>query len=435
MQKINEQLNRLPGEVLERLRFIGNVADELNYPAYVVGGFVRDLLLGVDNFDLDIVIEGSGIKFAEELSRRLSAHLTRHRMFGTATVVTPDKIKIDIATARRETYEHPGSLPAVTFGTIRDDLSRRDFSINAMAFSISKGNFGKLIDFFQGRPDLKNKTLRILHDLSFIDDPTRILRIIRFTERYNFKISPHTLRLIREAVESKGLDRINKQRLRDELILLLKEDNPVKCIRRLDKLCGFSFLHPAIRLSAARFILFRRIDRTMKWFEAGFPHKRKIDLWLIYLIILLEGLEMRQIQEVIDNFAFSRGEKKRIISFKSEVDRAILRLKEKVSPSRIYRLLEPLSYEVILLILVKEADPIVRNNIRDFLRHYNETRIFIGGADLKKLGIKPGPHFKEILKQALYAKLDKQLKTKEEELLYLRKKIFNPLARIPRARP
>jgi tRNA nucleotidyltransferase (CCA-adding enzyme) len=238
---MRNRLHKLPQEIKDLIYLASNIATENNMPVYLVGGFVRDLLLEVKNLDLDFVIEGDGIKFAEDLATILKARLIRHRRFGTATIVlNPVRVitsfsrlpivsrgvKIDIATARRETYPRPASLPLVTRGTLEDDLARRDFSVNAMAISITKKDFGKLVDFFCGKDDLQHKKVRILHSLSFIDDPTRMLRAIRFEQRYNFKIEPHTLKLLKVAAAIKMLEKVQPQRLRDELILILKEAHP-----------------------------------------------------------------------------------------------------------------------------------------------------------------------------------------------------------------
>ena len=418
-----ERLNRLPKEVLGRVKFIGSVADEMHMNAYVVGGFVRDLLLGAkNNFDLDIVVEGDGIAFARELSGKLNGRLAHHKAFGTATVVAQDNSKIDIATARKEIYEFPAALPKVTPGAIKDDLGRRDFSINAMAFGINKNNFGQLIDFYAGNDDLKAKKVRALHDLSFIDDPTRILRAARFAERCNFKISPYTLNLIKQAVSHKMPEKVSPHRLRDELILILKENEPVKCVKLVEKICGFSFLHPRLVVDQKKISSLEKAAKVMKWFEDNFRHKRKVDKWLVYLMLLLEDLPAAEIRKTADRFAFRSGEIKRMLSFKADCKRAILKLKSELKPSDIHCILDPLSYEVILLILLRANNRSVEKNINNFLHHYNEVRILVGGEDVKKLGIKPGPHFKKLLKQTFHAKLDKGLKTKEEELEFLRRK-------------
>ncbi|MBM3255763.1 MAG: CCA tRNA nucleotidyltransferase, partial [Candidatus Omnitrophica bacterium] len=181
-------LNNLSREFRDLIAKASDISAKVNMPAYLVGGFVRDLMLGEKNLDLDIVVEGDGIRFAEELAAALGAGLIRHVRFGTATILIGVDSKIDIATSRREHYPKPAALPLVQKGGLKDDLARRDFSINAMAISINKTSFGELIDFFGGPADLSRKKIRVLHSRSFIDDPTRVLRAVRFEQRYAFGI-------------------------------------------------------------------------------------------------------------------------------------------------------------------------------------------------------------------------------------------------------
>lgn len=436
MENLTEKLKSQPEEILALLKFITALAGEFNYPVYIVGGFVRDLILGVEDFDLDIVIEGDGIHFAKELSHRLKADFIKHRRFQTATIVIKAQThhqgkffgsgtKIDIATARKEIYEQPASLPRVSPGTIKDDLGRRDFSINAMALSISAGSFGQLVDFHNSREDLRNKRIRVLHCLSFIDDPTRILRIIRFEQRFNFKLEKNTLRLLKESAGLKMLQKVHKHRLRDELILIFKEPQAVRCIRRVYDLCGFEFIHQGLRLSGPMLAMLKKANGIHMWFKDNFPHKRRLELRVLYLSVLLEGLSYTLLRKVLTDFAFHKSESRIVLSYKSDTQRVRLKLKAAVRPSSIYKILEPLRYEVIILILAKTSEARIKNKLKDFLRLYNGMRIFTSGHELKELGVKPGPDFKEILKTLLYAKLDKKFHTKEEELSYLQDKILS----------
>jgi len=211
------------------IEIVGKIADELKVKAYIVGGPVRDKLLGIADYDLDFVVEGSGIKFAEAVNKKLKGKLTIYKAFGTATVELKGK-RIDIVTARKETYKYPAAYPAVKPGAIKDDLFRRDFTINAMAVSINKKNFGRLVDFYKGQKDLKKGVIRVLHDKSFMDDPTRIFRAVRFSVRFGFKIEPHTKKLMKEAVLDGLLGEVNAGRIRKEIELFLKEKNPKKCL-------------------------------------------------------------------------------------------------------------------------------------------------------------------------------------------------------------
>ena len=422
MENLAEKLNKEPREVRERLKFIAHLAKEFNFPVYVVGGFVRDLILDIDDFDLDIVVEGDAIGLARELSLRLNADFIKHKRFGTATVVTQDAVKLDLATAREEDYEQPASLPRVRSGSIRDDLKRRDFSINAMAVDISEGGFGRLVDFFKGREDLRNKRLRVLHNKSFIDDPTRILRAIRFEQRFDFKIDRPTLRLIQEARKKEMLEKVHPHRLRDELILILKEPDPTKGIRRISKLYGFKFLQRDLHIDSQTFILLKQINGIYAWFKDNFSHKHrpKVERWLLYLMVLLENLDEHRLGLTLREFAFHKNDLKKIISFKADAAKAIAKLKGASSPSSVQRILSWLSYEVLLLLLLKTEDEELKKKIRDFLFVYSQIRTHLSGDELKELGMLPGPDFKKILKQLLYAKLDGKFTTKEEELCYLK---------------
>ncbi|MCM8795842.1 MAG: CCA tRNA nucleotidyltransferase [Candidatus Omnitrophica bacterium] len=420
--KVN--LKNLPPKIQDLIHLASDIAYKNNTPAYLVGGFVRDLLLGVKNLDLDIVVEAEGIGFAEELQRILKTKLICHKRFGTATIILKDNSKIDIATTRKEIYPQPGSLPIVTQGDLRDDLARRDFTINAMAISINQKDYGRLIDFFGGISDLKEKRIRILHDLSFIDDPTRILRAIRFEKRYEFQIEAQTLSLLKEAVRLNSLKNVHPHRLRDELILILKEDEPLKPIKRIQRLVGFRFVHPDLCSLKLKERLLYSIQKEISWFNQNYPRRRPLDNWLIYLMGLCEPLGVGAVREFIKDFALRAGEAKRILDSKLIKPKFILRLKQKkLKAEEIFRLLEPLSYEVIIFISAKYKNRNLKEHIKDFFDIYNGMRILISGDDLKRLGILPGPFYQKIFTEVLNAKLKGEVKTKEEELFLIKELI------------
>jgi tRNA nucleotidyltransferase (CCA-adding enzyme) len=197
---------KLPSHLYDFLKMAGEIADDLKFGSYLVGGCVRDMLRGEENLDIDIVVEGDGIAFAKKLGEKIGAKVTTHERFGTAQVMyqktedrkqkTEETIKIDVATARTEYYEFPAALPKVETSSIKKDLYRRDFTINTLAVKLNKRDFGQLIDFFGGQRDLKDRVIRVLHNLSFIEDPTRAFRAIRFSERFGFKLTKHTENLI-----------------------------------------------------------------------------------------------------------------------------------------------------------------------------------------------------------------------------------------------
>ena len=214
-----------------------------NLQLFLVGGIVRDLLLGQTNLDLDLVVEGDAIELAKEFAAKVGGKLTVHTMFNTAKV-TVDNWTIDFTMARTETYTKPGALPVVKSGSLKTDLFRRDFTVNAMAIGLSTVNYGDLIDLYDGVKDLNDKKIRVLHDKSFIDDATRIWRAIRYEQRLGFKIERETLKLLKRDVPM--LKTVGGFRLRHELELVLKEKKPEKALVRADKLGVLKELHTSL---------------------------------------------------------------------------------------------------------------------------------------------------------------------------------------------
>lgn len=419
---MRKYLNKLPKEILDLIYLARDTAGSNNLPIYLVGGFVRDLILGVKNLDLDIVVEGDGIKFAEDFAYALKAKLIRHRRFGTATlVIAHSDLKIDVASARKETYPEPAHLPIVENATLKDDHFRRDFTINAMAISINKDSFGRLIDFFGSQEDLRNKKIRILHDLSFIDDPTRILRAIRFEQRYNFRIEPETLKNLKAAIKLKMLEKVEPQRTRDELVLMLKEARPLKEIKRLKELSGFGFIDRRLSVTKKTYRLISSIEKEISWFKRKYSKLRPIDAWLIYFMGLIDCLGLKDTRKICQRFAFRKGEEKRILNCKKIGFKIVSSLSKKIKPSEVFRFLELSSYEVILLLKAKYKNKDLQKNIADFLMVYHNLRICVSGEDLHRLGISPGPVYQKIFSKILAAKLDGLVQNKEEELALLKK--------------
>lgn len=423
---MNNYLNKIPDELKDLINQIRGIASKDNLRAYLVGGIVRDLILNVRNLDLDIVIEGDGIKFARALAEATgAAKITTHKQFGTATVSVKPRLKIDFSSARREFYPKPGHLPVTSPGSLKDDLFRRDFTINAMAISL---NDGRLMDYFGGQADLKNKIIRVLHPLSFIDDPTRLLRAIRFEQRYNFKIEPRTLSLLREAVKNCSLGRVHPHRIRDELILMLKENDPIKEIARLEKLTGFDFIFPGLTLSKRTHSFLRSLRKEINWFNQVFPQRRKLDSWLIYLLGLLDSVNTKEVKGFCGKFGLRKGEEKRLVTYKQAKPKSIKDLSKKnTKPARIFACLEPLSYETIIALRARYANPAFRLNIANFLEIYNGMRILVCGEDLHCLGVFPGPKYRRIFARVLTAKLNGKIKTKDEELKLIKQLLKNSL--------
>jgi tRNA nucleotidyltransferase (CCA-adding enzyme) len=253
----------LPVELAALVKNAVAVAGNQNQPLYLVGGIVRDLLLGQANraFDLDIVVEGDAVRLAGEFAEKVNERLIVHLMFNTAKIES-GKWTIDIAMARTETYAMPGALPVVTSGTLKTDLFRRDFTINAMAISLNPDNYGELIDLYGGLKDLNSKSIRVLHDKSFIDDATRIWRAVRYEQRLGFHIEPETLSLLKRDIPL--MKTVGGYRLRREMELVLKEKEPEKALLRADELGVLNALHPSLKVDDWLVSRFRAAKQTGK---------------------------------------------------------------------------------------------------------------------------------------------------------------------------
>lgn len=407
-------LDQISPFILKFLEKAGTIADSKNCSVFIVGGFVRDLLLKRKNIDIDIVIESNGIEFANTFAREFNGKVRMHDRFRTATIILENNFKIDIATARSEIYRKPASLPIVQCASIKQDLSRRDFTINAMAVKLNSKKFGGFVDYFNGRKDLEKKIIRVLHDKSFIDDPTRIFRAIRFEQRYGFKIEKHTEHLLKETVKLRMIERLTPQRLQNELILMLKEDNPFKFIRRMDELGILNIIIPGIKLD-------KDIERQFKEMENIFNNKYftadKIpDIWKIYLLVLMEHLPVEEMGEVSEKFRFSgnviklllnaSGNKKRIIN--------VLSKKQSMSDSHLYSILVDAPAEIIALIFVNSKNAMVKQRIILYLSKLLHRKNLINGNDLIKLGLKKGRNYKKILEEIHCKVIDGKIKSKKE---------------------
>ena len=238
---------------------------------YLVGGSVRDILLGEPNFDVDVVVEGDAIALARALAEELDGRVRAHKQFGTAVVLYGEDERVDVVTARSESYHAPAVLPTVEPGSIDDDLHRRDFTINAMAVSLKGENLGQLVDPFGGRDDLEAGRIRILHDRSFVDDPTRILRAIRYEDRYGFRMDDETVRLARECIETGHVGDLSGARLRDELEALLEEGDVSHAIPRLAELGAQKEIHPHVVADEEAVRLFDRLRELNQRYGLGIP--------------------------------------------------------------------------------------------------------------------------------------------------------------------
>ncbi|MCX7661951.1 MAG: hypothetical protein N2Z79_04640 [Candidatus Omnitrophica bacterium] len=413
---MRDYLKRLPPQTKNILILIKKLSREYGKKVYLVGGPVRDLLLGIKNLDLDIAIEAEEIlDFAKALAKKLKAEFLYHEDFNTVSL-NYKYGKLDLAMTRKEFYPYPGSLPKVSFGTIREDLLRRDFTINAMAVELGEE---KLVDFFGGRNDLSKGLIRILHERSFLEDPTRILRAIRFKTRYDFKIEEHTLRLLKEAIKENFLNNVSRQRIFNELILSLKEEKPLKQILAIEDMLGFGFLQPRIRLD---FKVLGGIENQYNWFIK--KYSEKVRLWLIYLIGILDNLSSSNANSLIRFFPLKKEILRELFIYLRKKNDFHFLGKRNISPYRIYSILNPLCLEAILFLKAKYIQKNFQKNLIDFLSSYRRVSLNISGEDLKNLGIKPGPKYRQILEFLLKNKLNGKIKTLQDELNLVRERFI-----------
>jgi tRNA nucleotidyltransferase (CCA-adding enzyme) len=376
---------------------------------YLVGGAVRDVLMGEPNFDVDIAVEGDGIAFGEALAAALGGRAVPHEKFGTAVVIAQDGTRIDVATTRTEFYDAPGALPRVEQASLRQDLFRRDFTINAMAVSLRGEDFGRLVDFFGGRADLEAGVVRVLHALSFIDDPTRIFRGIRYENRYGFRMDSHTASLARACVEMNLVGELSSARLRDELQALLSERDIDAAVARLDELGVAHAIHPHLDASPEARLLVREIDALREQFAPRVP------AWRTRLAVLARRLGPGELFEWFERLRLRRRDAERIADAVTVAPRLVELLAETDEPAEIRRLVQPHDPDGALFALAVADDP-ARDRLVRYFEELRTVRLEITGGDLAGLGVGESPRVGEILDELLRRKLNGELDGRAAEL-------------------
>jgi len=410
----------LPAAARDALNLLGEVAAQLDVGAHVVGGFVRDMLIGRPNLDIDVVVEGDGIAFAEAVAERAGVRLKVHRRFGTAVILFARGFHVDVATARAEYYTRPGALPTVERSSLRQDLFRRDFSINAMAASLDPVCFGSISDPFGGLADVGNGVVRVLHTLSFIDDPTRILRAARFEARYGFVMDEPTEGLARRAVALGVLDEVSGTRLREELLGLLAEDEPETGLRRLSALGALPALLPeGVHLDGVPTAV-ANADAALavvgEWC-LGIRGPRRVTT---LLVALARTASRREAERWVRHLHLSHEYADHVVQMADRGTAVASALKSRAAmrDSRLYRLLEPLSAEVITN-LWASGENRTRQRIERYWRELSQVRTAVDGADLIAQGAIPSPAFSAILARALDDRMDGRFVGREAELANL----------------
>ena len=412
---------RLPERVVTLLHTAGEVADHMGIKAYVVGGFVRDIILQVENLDVDIMVEGDGIAYAAVLAERVGGHAKSHERFGTAKIHCRGSFVIDVASARTEYYVSPAALPQVEAASLKYDLFRRDFTVNAMAISINPGRFGELVDYFGGLHDLHAGLIRVLYALSFVDDPTRIFRAIRFSQRFGFAIEPDTRRYIQHALKRDLMGKLSRPRLFDELMLILKEDQPLKALRCLDQLRLWPWIHPALKSMKKVLAHVETVWETFAFVILFLEDE--IDQSAVYLMTLLTPLSTVQMLELAKRCQFPKKITEMMLVQKKTGDRAVDALGKMAGAQAMgtVRRLKNIPVEVLLYEMNRNRKQPAGQLIRKYLTRWRDVKIYTTGRDLKKMGYTPGPVYERILKKMLALRLERKIITRQDEIKYLRK--------------
>lgn len=413
---------RLPFSLVQNLRQIGEIAEDIGYGAYVVGGFVRDLFLYRSDEDLDIVIEGDGIDFARKYAELVDARIHTHEKFGTAVIIFPDGFKIDVASARLEYYKFPAALPVVEMSSIKLDLYRRDFTINTLAIQLNPDKFGTLIDFFAARKDIKEKIIRVLHNLSFVEDPTRVFRAIRFEQRFGFTIGKLTVGLITNAINQDFFRGLSGKRVFSELRLILEEENPVATITRLNDFDLLKVIHPSIKQDKFFIAMLNSIKKVLSWHDLLFLEE-SYKKWVVYFLALIHQCDSNRSHDICDRFELAPDACKIFCVERFDADQCVFWLEKNLPQpdSVLYRRLTGFKTELILYMMAATRQQKVKKAISHYFTNLRRVAIALKGRHLKKLGLVPGPIYREVLQAVLDAKLDGRLKTKNDEIDYARR--------------
>jgi tRNA nucleotidyltransferase (CCA-adding enzyme) len=371
--------------------------------AYLVGGTVRDLMLGLSATDVDVAVERDGIAYAKALAERLGGSVLTHGAFGTAVVTFGDGRHVDVITARREIYPEPAALPIVEPGTIEEDLARRDFAINAMARSLPDE---RLLDPHGGEQDLAEKSIRVLHPRSFIDDPTRIFRAVRYESRLGFRMDPETDGLAREAIESGLVARLSRERVREELIALLDEPQAPAALLRMAELRLDQAVDPPLRAGL----------NNRSWFMRALELRHELELdvprWRLGLETLVEpGAD-------VSGLALNRRDSELVAGAAADA-RELAERAHGLEPAVLVVLADRHAPDAPLLALALEDSL----ELRDYFERLRSVRLELTGDDLAELGVPESPRVGEILAELRRRKLNGELIGRDDELAAARELI------------
>ena len=433
-----EMQHLLPKERFNLIQLISRSADNLRMPVYIVGGFVRDILLKEPCLDMDFVVEGDAIALADWICNHYGGSVTSHKQFGTAKwCISPSSLAaplelnklpngkydlpdtIDLISARTEFYERPTALPTIKKSSIKLDLLRRDFTINTMAIRLDGAHFGNLYDYWGGYQDLKKKKIRVLHSLSFVDDPTRMLRAVRFEQRFGFSIEERTLHLMNEARSL--IEQVSGDRIRHEIELILEEERVLDMLNRLDELELFKSLHPSIVWDGQQkeaLLELKAIASYGKWLnEISFSTGNQFKLAAYTLLFV--RLEKTDLNSVVSRLRLNSRMRRTLV----DVNEIWLIQKSinAMPPSEITFLLEKIPPPTLMGIWLLSKNRQFKSIIEEYIKNWRKIEPSINGNKLKAMGLEPGPTYKEIIQKIRIAWIDGDIHSKDEEKSLLAK--------------
>jgi len=405
---------QVPSRIVRLLRGLGRIADDLGCEAFAVGGCVRDLLIRSGTIDIDVTVEGDGHKVARAAAKLFGAEALFHERFHTAVLTFPDGFILDVATARREYYPEPASLPVVQPSSIEDDLIRRDFTINALAFRLNPSRFGDLMDVSSGLEDLKDGIIRVFHFRSMHDDPTRAFRAARFSGRYGFMIESKTRMLMRNIVKEGLIRLLSGERVLRELRLILEEEMPELSLQILQGYGILKVIHPELRFRSHDGQDFQKLRKLLKSGSLA-AEKEKIEAWGMGFVLLTRNLDSTSRRVLASRLSLPALCSEWLEEGGTLFQKTIPAIEKSNLPIEIIELLR--AYRCLEPLIAGAA--VGRGNAKKpllmYLKRWRHIRPMLNGNDLKKMGLRPGPVFQEIFKGIVKARLEGRVKTKKDE--------------------
>ncbi len=427
--------DQLPPAVHQLLTLVAELGRERKTPVYVVGGFVRDLLLKTPNTDIDLVVEGDGLAFAQALAERLHGRARNHKTFLTSCVLYKDdkgrEQRVDVASCRLEYYESPAALPTVEHSSIRMDLYRRDFTINALALRLDSEPMGQIVDFFGGQRDIKDKIIRVLHTLSFVEDPSRVLRGVRFEQRYHFRLGPATEKLVRNALSMNLLDKLSPSRVFHEFEAICGEEHAVLVFLRLQELGVMPNLHPLLAINAQKQKSLAKAAKVLAWYRLLYL-ETPARPWFVYFLALTGPLSYADTLVCFRRLGLPGTHKTIVMQGREQARYARPQLRRmfqagEPAASVICGLLRGLHMECLLWVLAEETKPEVRRAISRYITSWMHMTPDLNGNDLKRMGLPSGPACGVILRRLLTARLDHKADTPPKQFALARELVRQAL--------